>query len=246
MAVGRFRVVGKRKRLQPWGFTRREYRMTAFLAGLRIHRQFVDGLCKTVFTLALSLGSLSFGKSLAAPLSARKFTTTRLPTLVRSGLILLSLGIYIATIPLYHYLPSSYRGQATAALLFSYPGTLTRYLLSTTLNPKFAHIPLGTLSSNLIGTALLGTFHVLQRLSTNPVSSKTCSLLQGLMDGYCGCLTTISTFAVEVAMLGKEKGARYALISWMGGQLVLLAILGPSYWGSGGRISVERTCHSPI
>lgn len=203
-------------------------------------RDFIDGLSKTVFTLTLSLGSLSFGQSLG---SSHKVPTRAIPQPARYVMLALSMAIYAATIPLYLRLPTSWRHQATAALLFSFPGTLTRYVLSTAFNPRFKSIPLGTLLSNLIGTALLGMFHVLQRLSVNPVSNEACSMLQGMMDGYCGCLTTISTFVVEVATLGVWKGGLYALLSWICGQLILLVILVPSIWGSQDRVGVEMTCN---
>jgi fluoride ion exporter CrcB/FEX len=83
--------------------------------------------------------------------------------------------------------------QVTAALIFSFPGTLTRYLLSTALNPRLKALPLGTLVANISGTALLAAFRVLQSTPSLP-SRNRCDILQGLVDGYCGCLTTVSTF----------------------------------------------------
>jgi fluoride ion exporter CrcB/FEX len=90
-----------------------------------------------------------------------------------------------------------------------------------------------------LGTALLGTFHVLQSTST-PVSKNACNILQGLSDGYCGCLTTVSTFAAEVGALPQRKAWFYAVISWSVGQLLLLVILGPSFWG--GHVREQPTC----
>lgn len=90
-------------------------------------------------------------------------------------------------------------------------------------------MPLGTFLANMIGTALLGGFNVLQN-KVHPVSSYACSVLQGLDDGYCGCLTTVSTFAVEILGLGLRKGSRYALISWCVAQLLLLLVFGLPIW----------------
>lgn len=201
--------------------------------------QLVDGITKTVFTFVASLASVSFGAHLA------KSTSLHLPALpppgraLRYSLTALSVLIYAATIPAYFTLPSTYRHQVTAALLFSFPGTVTRYLLSIYLNPLINIMPLGTFTANVIGTALLGAFHVLQSTSTPP-SPKICAILQGLGDGYCGCLTTVSTFAAEVGTLRERKAWFYAVVSWGTGQLLLLVVLGPSFWA--GHISEQPTC----
>lgn len=201
--------------------------------------QLVDGITKTVFTLVLSLASVSFGAHLA-PIISPHFPSLSSPRrVVRYSLTVMSILTYAATIPAYFCLPAEFRHQATAALLFSFPGTLTRYLLSIYLNPLMKTMPLGTFVANSLGTALLGTFHVLQNTPT-PVSPNTCAILQGLADGYCGCLTTVSTFAAEVGTLTEWKSWFYALFSWIAGQLLLLVILGPSFWV--GHVREQQTC----
>lgn len=157
---------------------------------------------------------------------------------VRYCLTVLSILTYAATFLAYFRLPANYRHQATAALLFSYPGTLTRYLLSINLNSRIKLFPLGTFTANALGTALLGTFHVLQGVPS--VSPNACSLLEGLGDGYCGCLTTVSTFAAEVDALEGWKALFYVILSWMVGQLLLLVIMGSSFWA--GHVSEQLMC----
>lgn len=187
----------------------------------------------------VSLASVSFGAHLAESASLHFSALPPPGRALRYSLTALSVLIYVATIPAYFGLSSEYRHQATAALLFSFPGTMTRYLLSIYLNPLINTLPLGTFTANIIGTALLGTFHVLQSTPTPP-SQKACAILQGLGDGYCGCLTTVSTFAAEVGALKERKAWFYAVVSWGTGQLVLLVILGPSFWV--GRVSEQPTC----
>ena len=131
-----------------------------------------------------------------------------------------------------------FRHKATAAMLFSYPGTLTRYVLAMKLTPLLQLFPLGTFIANTGGTALIGMFHILQRTPKLP-SQNACAILQGLMDGYCGCLTTVSTFAVEVGALTTRRAWLYVFISFVTSQLLLLVILGPS-WLSG--IDDSRVC----
>jgi len=203
-------------------------------------RDVIDGITKTVFTLIISLASVSFGEYLAA------ISLPFIPTLgpprraFRYGLCTLGLFIYAATFPAYARLPTSYRSQATAALMFSFPGALTRYLLSIYINPMLKLLPLGTLLANIVGTGLLGMFHILQGVRT-PFGSHACSLLQGLSDGYCGTLTTVSTFAVEVkGMKGSRRAWLYVLLSLVCSQLLLLVILVPSY--TAGRVSKTNAC----
>ncbi|KAG6331858.1 hypothetical protein ID866_7225 [Astraeus odoratus] len=205
-------------------------------AGLR---DVIDGLTKTWITLIVSLASLLFGMHICGMI-APHCPAVRPPSKnFRYALSIISVLAYAATFPAYSRLPADFRHQATAALIFSYPGTLTRYLLSIYLNPRSKNIPLGTFSANAIGTALLGLFHVLQGLPS-PVSPSACSLLQGLGDGYCGCLTTVSTFAAEIVTLRGWKSWFYVLVSWVAGQLLLLVIMGPSFWV--GHVNERITC----
>lgn len=190
--------------------------------------------------MIIALASVSFGEYLAK--ISQPFIPILAPPrrMVRYGLCILGLLIYAATFPAYARLPSSYRSQATAALMFSFPGALSRYLLSIYLNPVLKVMPLGTLTANLAGTGLLGMFHVLQNRRA-PFSAHACSILQGLIDGYCGTLTTVSTFAVELsAMKGSKRAWLYGSLSWVCSQLLLLVILVPSF--TAGRVSKITTC----
>ncbi|KIK68076.1 hypothetical protein GYMLUDRAFT_36907 [Collybiopsis luxurians FD-317 M1] len=197
----------------------------AHRAGLR---DFMDGLGKTVYTLAISLASVIFGGYMAR-ITFPFFPSLQPPTrTLRYAISVISVSMYAATLPAYFLLPNSFRHQATAALLFSFPGTLVRYILSTLLNPLLIGFPLGTFAANSIGTGLIAAFHVIQTIADKPVSPNTCSLLQGLADGFCGCLTTVSTFAVEIRALKGWERLRYILMSWGAGQILFLIIMGPS------------------
>ncbi|KAG2056363.1 hypothetical protein BDR06DRAFT_952845 [Suillus hirtellus] len=207
-----------------------------FRGGLR---DFMDGFTQTWVTLVLSLASLKFGVCVCGAVQPYFSAPPPPRKNLRYTLTILAILTYAATLPVYFFLPGNFRHQATAALLFSFPGTLTRYLLSINLNPRLKTIPLGTFMANSLGTALLGFFHVLQGLPS-PVSQNACSLLQGLGDGYCGCLTTISTFAAEIGALKGWKAVSYTIISWIAGQLLLLVIMGSSFWS--GHVKEQMTC----
>ncbi len=201
--------------------------------------QFIDGLGKSVFTLSLSLASVSFGYNIGNLLAPHLPIFNFPSKAARYTWSAIAVCMYAAVFPTYFKMSPRFRHEATAALLFAYPGALSRYLLSIYLNPRIKALPMGTLIANLLGTALLGTFHVLQCLP-DPVSSDACALLQGLGDGYCGCLTTISTFAAELRDLKWWKSFRYGIISWGGGQLLLLVIIGTSMWA--GHVGKTLSC----
>jgi len=192
-------------------------------------RTTVDGVSRLVFTMAISLSALAFGIHIGKSIQPYIFPTKPPSQYTRAVLVVLSICIYSLTIPFYVRLDPSFRPKATAALMFSFPGTLTRYLFSYSLNPRLKLFPLGTLTANSLGTALLAMFHVLQATvaGSKPVP---CGVLQGLVDGYCGCLTTVSTFALEVRELKGYRAWLYVILSCLVGQMLCLIILGPSWW----------------
>ena len=188
----------------------------------------------------ISMSSVSFGSYLA---QITRSYLPRFPTprpAVRYTLSVLGILIYVATFPAYAKLPLSYRSQAVASLLFSFPGTLSRYLLALSMNTVMKKIPLGTMTANVLGTGLLGVLHVLQNKHPH-VSPHACSTLQGLIDGYCGALTTVSTFAVELNVMG---GSRYAWIyggiSILISQLLLVIVILPAHTLS--NVPFARAC----
>lgn len=76
-------------------------------------------------------------------------------------------------------------------------GSLVRWYLSTKLNPIHAHFPIGTLVVNLIGAFIIGL--ILALVQKNTGISTQMKLL--LTTGFCGGLTTFSTFSWETFQL---------------------------------------------
>jgi len=199
----------------------------------------MDGLTRTLFTLAASLASLGLGVHLGTQIAPHAPMLSSPSPFVRWIITIVSVVLYVLTIPIFVRLDNAWRPLATAALIFSFPGTLTRYILSTRLNTLVKSLPIGTLIANLIATALLAAFHIIQRAPSLP-APVSCSILQGFIDGYSGCLSTVSTFAAEVRTLQGRKAWVYVCVSFGFGQIILLIMLGSAWWTK--RIEENRIC----
>lgn len=55
-------------------------------------------------------------------------------------------------------------------------------------------------------------------------------MLQGFEDGFCGSLSTVSTFVVELRGLKRGDSWKYFWCSVIGAQLLLTVILGGWIW----------------
>lgn len=80
-------------------------------------------------------------------------------------------------------------------MLGAIPGALGRYVLGLIFNGPFA-IPIGTLIANTSGSFILGMVVTLYRLQfIKP------TVITSVGIGFCGSLTTMSSFAVESVKL---------------------------------------------
>lgn len=120
-------------------------------------------------------------------------------------------------------------------------GCWQRYYVSKLLNKKIKSFPLGTFTVNVTGTIMLAIFTLLNRgklhSSGDPgriVGTKlSCQILQGLSDGYCGALTTVSTFVVELYILKNPRSYKYGIASIIVAYCMMVLILGSYNWTIG-------------
>lgn len=141
-------------------------------------------------------------------------------------------------------------------LLFAPLGCLMRYYISRSLNslrlplpfrifiPGF---PMGTFAVNILGTIILGVAFDLQYFRRRPSSSASggsnvqktkdvliCQILQGIQDGLCGCLTTVSTWVVELRGFKRVGHAYcYGLLSVLAGLGSSVLVMGSVRWSRG-------------
>jgi fluoride exporter len=88
-------------------------------------------------------------------------------------------------------------------------GSVARWLLSMRFNPLHQAIPLGTLAANLTGAFIIGMG--LAWFNRMPHIDPMWKLL--ITTGFCGGLTTFSTFSAEVVFLLQEGRIGWAFIN---------------------------------
>lgn len=105
-----------------------------------------------------------------------------------------------------------------AAGLGAFFGGCLRSLFSDWFNHAKAYIPYGTLAANLLGSLLIGIFAAL--VAKGELSQMANTLLAG---GFCGGLTTFSTFSLENLKYFKQGKTGHAVLYWCGSVVSCLA-----------------------
>jgi len=88
-------------------------------------------------------------------------------------------------------------GAVLAVAIGGAIGALARWMISYKLNVFFPAIPPGTLAANIIGGYIVGV--AIAFFAARPEIPPEWRLL--VITGFCGGLTTFSTFSAEVVML---------------------------------------------
>jgi CrcB protein len=109
-------------------------------------------------------------------------------------------------------------------------GCLMRWFLALMLNRYFPTIPPGTLAANLIGCYVIGV--ALAVFTFNPAISVEWRLF--VTTGFCGGLTTFSTFSAEVVTLMQSGRLGWAMgtiaVHLIGSLLMTLAGIATITW----------------
>jgi CrcB protein len=182
------------------------------------------------------MGFLAFGLWL---------TTTERPTFIPSpGLVVRVPGLAISWILFiliyvaFGIVQPHQRVAILGPMAFSVFGTWTRHLLGVLFNLRIAHFPLGTFISNMLATAVIGGMYAV-RCAHPELDYTRIAVVQGIVDGFCGCLSTVSTYAAEIwAMKGWHVWV-YVFASWIGAQALLVCTLASVSW-SGGITSIQQ------
>jgi CrcB protein len=225
-----------------------------------IHRNggysFMALLAIIIYTVALSLAALKIGAHLALALD--RFTPTLPFRLTRKFLdpliVFLAWGCWLGAIFLSIWPPDRpsgpssrgswanevWRGEVLFALVFAPVGCLLRYYASLGLNPIAGSFPLGTFAVNVFGCAVEAMCYSIQHV---PITSTAgalvgggrvgCQVLQGVMDGFCGTTTTVSTWVSELQSLRRRHAYVYGMVSVVAGLCLMIIIMGSVRWTVG-------------
>jgi CrcB protein len=208
-----------------------------------IHRDggysFLALLAIILLTLSLSLSALKIGAHIAIVFDP--WTPTISFTFLRKFLdriiVFLGFGCWLGAVFLSIWSPNTaWRGDALFAVVFAPIGCLSRFYISLWLNGVSPSFPLGTFVVNIFGTAVEAMSFNLQHVRFADAvggGRVPCQILQGVMDGYCGALTTVSTFVAELQGLRRAHSYVYGSASVVGGLVMVVAVMGGVRWGVG-------------
>lgn len=201
---------------------------------------FMALLAVLILTISLSISALVFGAHLAIglekvtprlPSGKARIIFDRIAPFFAAGMWLGAILLSIWPPDINSRGPEIWRGRATFALVFAPLGVLTRFYVSLLLNSRVASFPLGTFACNIFGTIILGMCWDLQHVPLGGVVG--CQVLQGVMDGYCGCLTTVSTWISELVGVRRRHAYRYGISSVLVALAFLVVIMGSMQWTRG-------------
>ncbi|KAF2105083.1 hypothetical protein NA57DRAFT_8295, partial [Rhizodiscina lignyota] len=209
-----------------------------------------------ILTVSLSLGALKVGAHAAiglehAPFPLHIFGAPSLRRAFDFSVPVLAVGSWLGAVFLAIWPPDrpggpssrgpwsneTWRGEAIFACVFAPLGCLGRYYASLYMNALAPSFPLGTFAVNIFGTAVLGMAYDLQHVSlaSGMVGGGRvgCQVLNGVMDGFCGALTTVSTWVVELDGLRRRHAWVYGTTSVGVGLGLLVVIMGSVRWTVG-------------
>lgn len=123
----------------------------------------------------------------------------------------------VVLLPVGHYTYFIY------STIFAPLGSLTRYGLSIAFNIN-SDFPVGTLLANVIGSFIYFGIVAIQQY-VHIRSPLVQHILTSLIQGYCGCLTTVSTFILELDTIKRRRYLyAYFLMTILPVQIVYILI----------------------
>jgi crcB protein len=112
-------------------------------------------------------------------------------------------------------------------------GALLRWWFGTQLNPLFPTIPPGTLAANLVGGYIIGI--AIAFFATYSAIAPEWRLF--VITGFCGGLTTFSTFSAEIVTLLQQGRSLWAVsaaaMHLAGSVFMTLAGIATVHWARG-------------
>ncbi|KAL3229032.1 hypothetical protein RNJ44_02119 [Nakaseomyces bracarensis] len=158
------------------------------------------------------------------------------------SLTVMSIPIMAMIIVLAGYYENYSRARWTLPCLFGIPGSFLRYYLALWFNNKkyINNYPLGTYIANCFASLMLAVFILIQRGQKNSFTHlriienvNTCHVVGALANGFCGSLSTISTFINEVYGKNIIFTLKYYFSTIFTAYCLYVIILGSYAWSKG-------------
>lgn len=212
---------------------------------------FMAFLAVLITTICLSVSAVSIGAHVALflspitptiPFRATRHIIDPLVVFVAFGTWLGAVFMTIFPPDRFSHHPDRWRSLVLFPIVFAPLGCLLRYYLSMHLNGIAPSFPLGTFASNIFSTMISAMGYDIQHTSivgAGGTGSPTyhdlisCQVLQGIMDGFCGCLSTVSTWVAELKGLRTKHAYIYGFVSVAVAWAVLVIELGSVRWSIG-------------
>ncbi|KAI0155597.1 CrcB-like protein-domain-containing protein [Pestalotiopsis sp. NC0098] len=209
-------------------------------------QDFMSIAAVVITTMSLCVAALKGGAHLAILMkTADKRLPRRVIRCFDKIVLILGIGCWVGAIIMCVIPPDrfqaqeTWRGEVLFALVFAPAGCLLRFILSIKLNLRIFGFPLGTFSANILGTMVLAVVWDLQRIPNARIAGNIganlvpCQVLQGIEDGFCGCLTTVSTWLLELSSLRRRHAYRYGAVSFLMALAVVITTMGSLKWTIG-------------
>eukprot|EP00038_Savillea_parva_P010560 m.191152 g.191152 ORF g.191152 m.191152 type:complete len:465 (-) comp18257_c0_seq1:157-1551(-) len=123
------------------------------------------------------------------------------------------------------------RHETGYTILFAPFGVLLRYALSRRYN-QGGWFPWGTFAANMLATFITSITIIYASHNYGNHTDNERNAIAGVISGFCGCLSTVSTWVFELRTLSTEptRPIRYALASIVSAQMILFASVGMYRW----------------
>ncbi|OAA74211.1 CrcB-like protein [Cordyceps fumosorosea ARSEF 2679] len=195
-------------------------------------------LAVIIQTVGLSLAAYRAGAHLGAALEPYTPSVPSLGRRARHALdalgVFLGWGCWLGAVLLAIFPPHErWRGTVVFAIVFAPLGCLARFYLALLLNARRPSFPLGTFAANILGTMILGAAWDIAHSAASGGGVLGCQLLQGVEDGFCGCLTTVSTWVAELSSLRRRSAYVYGVVSVALATALMVVIMGSLRWTQG-------------
>ncbi|OBT74180.1 hypothetical protein VF21_06261 [Pseudogymnoascus sp. 05NY08] len=218
---------------------------------------FMALLAVNILTLCVCISALKFGAHLAIVLH---YITPSIPVrLIRRTFdrmaVVVALGVWLGAVSMVIWPPDrpsgpaangrttwaqeGWRGKVLFSLIFAPLGCIARFYASVKLNGLKPSFPVGTFVVNIFGTIILGMAWDLQHAPLGSLGGRIgggltgCQVLQGVMDGFCGCMTTVSTWVLELTSLRRRHAYTYGVASVGVALAFMTIIMGSLRWTRG-------------